>query len=719
MRALVFMSLLLVSLALLLVLQTQRELFDPKYQTEELISANEALSLKKWKIQIKECDPSSTPPFRKNCGFINIPSTRTDLPVRKKFLDKIPLAEKDKIRIATFTYSFSAFERAFLNDINPENFLFFVVPRSKHSQIILQSPEVARRTGKNIDAKFGIKAKKFRDSDKIIFHAILTNGVTSALGSADFSPLLVKYSSASKIVDFGKSIGLALQLFRQIEIGIPVIISALALVVDHTKVLPSLAIFSSLRALRSLIYATNEESRNWDTVIYLYLGIFLLNALMTGSLYYFLKKFCNNPVRFIEIFAAGTVGLIVNVIIFYSFKIPKTEYWNKGEYYFDCFLGLAGVIFTLINLLQIKKKSNDSNHSKGESELLSSEHLKRAGIDTESHAVYYLKYGLIFTAFILAIWVNAHGFTLLSAEGFNDFYDWKHLTLVPMLLIASFLDVGSTVKTIQVVAKTFTDKARVDRDIEISKKIQADTLPPKKHHSEFWNWRALHFTASSLAGDWFDIRELKLANGKTVLASCIVDVTGHGIGSALMTSNIASHWSLWCRDLQNITRINDSQGMQEFLSLAPNKIHQGLVGLRYNLGCSLAAMVFDPEENSISYLTAGHPGIIICNNEKFHYLTSTGNRPGNPADEPKWESKSIRLEGNSSVYLYTDGIAPIGGSVSRWASRLKKDWIKSEEKDLNSLLIKQLRTNHREFRKDRSIEDDLTLIILSLKSKLS
>jgi serine phosphatase RsbU (regulator of sigma subunit) len=322
---------------------------------------------------------------------------------------------------------------------------------------------------------------------------------------------------------------------------------------------------------------------------------------------------------------------------------------------------------------------------------------------------------LVGTIVILALFLSTNIEQLMTQNSalLKNIFDWRNQVLIPGLVFIAFIDIGSIYNTIQRVSKIVKQKAEMDKEIEISKSIQFSNLPESKSKSGDWRWHGLYKPASILAGDWYDVRELALSDHRTILVAAMVDVTGHGISAAMMTSNIASHWSLWTRGV-----LQHESNLEAYLQLAPQRIHEGLIGLRSNLGCSMAAIIFDQSESKLYYTTAGHPGILSGSEIQFRYHVTSGSRPGSPSENAAWEAKTTTLEPQEDmIVLYTDGIVPPGVAASQWLGRVKQEMRRSQTGLLRQI-AGQILANSRSFRKSPEVEDDLTILILK-KEKLT
>ena len=242
-------------------------------------------------------------------------------------------------------------------------------------------------------------------------------------------------------------------------------------------------------------------------------------------------------------------------------------------------------------------------------------------------------------------------------------------------------------------------------------------LPKRRKESELWTWRSLYFPAQALAGDWYDVRELTFADGRVLLAACVADVTGHGVGSSLATSVICSHWSLWCTDACKGNTPDTKERRETLLISAPQRVNAGLLALPQNEQCTAIFALIDPDAGEITFCAGGHPGIIVSDGKGLRYLTSQGERLGaSGVDNPVWNAKTEPLVPGEISCIYSDGIVPPGDTVSSFAAGLRRR-LKKENAPILPILWKQFRENRRVFRLDREVEDDMTLLAIELKAK--
>lgn len=291
--------------------------------------------------------------------------------------------------------------------------------------------------------------------------------------------------------------------------------------------------------------------------------------------------------------------------------------------------------------------------------------------------------------------------------------DWRTSVLVPALMTAALLEVGSTAKKMLNFARDMAAKALFEQELNVGREVQSRMLPNLRSTTPSWHWRAMYLPAEALAGDWFDIREICFSDGRTLLAACVADVTGHGVGSSLATSVICSHWGLWCTRLQASGFPESPEAKQQKLKRAPFGIHRGLSALRENENCTAIFALFDPTRNELTFSSAGHPGILVIGKKSFRYFTTQGERLGGElSKDVSWSAKTEVLNADDLVVLYSDGVVPLRATVSSWAAQIKRKVNAGGVEKPEVMLVNQLRANKHGFVSAPDLKDDMTLVMV-------
>ena len=184
-------------------------------------------------------------------------------------------------------------------------------------------------------------------------------------------------------------------------------------------------------------------------------------------------------------------------------------------------------------------------------------------------------------------------------------------------------------------------KQRMERDLNIAREIQQNTLPkamPKVSGYEVGGW---NLPADQTGGDCFDLYELP--GGR--LGFMIADATGHGIGPALIVSQ--------CRAvLRALVQLTEDPS---FVAERLNTLLSGdLPGGRF---VTLCFGHLRPDEHVIEYVSAGHGPVL-----HFHAATgqvdsygATGLPLGITADEQIPLAEPIVMAAGDLFVVITDG----------------------------------------------------------------
>ena len=535
-------------------------------------------------------------------------------------------------------------------------------------------------------------------------------------GLNNLDPALVHWQFVDQYANIDQLTQVVYFLQRASLVIFPLIISALSLILDHVKVILGLSLLSVIYSSRVLA-ATLYENSGYELQSFLGFIILILYALSPIFLVRLAMIMFSIRIKLSYQIIAAFLLIFLNLA--FNFLDNSKLYLEKAHFLNDMG-GTLAALFVCFYCLIDKYRYKLSNGSMLSVENANQSDAKdktdyNANIDKKD------KYkNLILSTFIFAAAFGAYTWDYISYlyDFDNVVQSWIHQLFIPSLFVLALFNIGSIVNTIKRVSKIVQEKTKIDRDIEIGKELQSGILPDKKYTSDLYKWHAFYYPASHLAGDWFDLRQVTTANHKNLFLGCIVDVTGHGISSAMMTSNIASHWGLWCNSVSDLHLQDSQDDYHSFIESVPYQIHRGLIGLRYNLGCSMAVLMYESTTRLLVYLTAGHPGIILAKGNQFEYLSSVGTRPGITNGVCKWTAKSKVLDNEDYIVsMFTDGLVKEHLAVPTWLKHIRRN-SKKANKSPTYYLTSQLRENRKLFLKNPEKEDDLTLLVINIQKTL-
>ncbi|MEO0481941.1 MAG: GAF domain-containing SpoIIE family protein phosphatase [Planctomycetota bacterium] len=184
------------------------------------------------------------------------------------------------------------------------------------------------------------------------------------------------------------------------------------------------------------------------------------------------------------------------------------------------------------------------------------------------------------------------------------------------------------------------EKVRLQKDVEIANKIQQHLLGtvPKEYPSLDL---AIRFTARSEAsGDTYDF--VPMSDGR--LVALVGDVTGHGVGAALLTHAAQAAVRSYLELIDDLSEV-----MQ--------RLNERLVrGVEPGNFMSMIMVLIDPTKRTVQYVNAGHPGLMRCRKGKVTIFEKTGMVLGVDEDQKYPASDPIDLEEGDLLFMRTDGV---------------------------------------------------------------
>jgi phosphoserine phosphatase len=244
------------------------------------------------------------------------------------------------------------------------------------------------------------------------------------------------------------------------------------------------------------------------------------------------------------------------------------------------------------------------------------------------------------------------------------------------------------------------EKVRLEKDVEIARRIQEHLLPPLPGDCEGLDVALRFSPASQASGDTYDF--VALGGGR--LAVLIGDVTGHGVGAALLThaaqAAIRSYLELVPDVGEVMTRLN-------------NRL---VAGVETGVFMSVVLLVMDLPNRTLTYVNAGHAPILLVRSDKVEELEKTGMVLGVVEDQEYTVRGPIQLEPGDCVFIRTDGVEETMNAYREvfGEDRMKEILLASRDSTASDALDK-LDTALTEHAAGQPQEDDVTMITLKVQ----
>ena len=265
-------------------------------------------------------------------------------------------------------------------------------------------------------------------------------------------------------------------------------------------------------------------------------------------------------------------------------------------------------------------------------------------------------------------------------------------------------DINATVGTL----KNYIDEAnaRIDRELEFAKEIQASALPRSfpafPRHKEF-DIYAIMDPAKEVGGDFYDLYMTR----SNILNFVIADVSGKGIPAAMFMMRAKT-------ELKTLTE-SDVVRIDDVFTRSNTALCEG-----NDAGMFVTAWQgrVNLDSGHVNYVNAGHNPPLICHNGKYEYLRS---RPGfvlAGMTGVKYRLQDFTLEPGDRVFLYTDGVTEATDSNEQLYGEERLLAVVNANADLPpQQLCEAVRRDVDAFVGDAPQFDDMTMLAFSFAGK--
>jgi len=287
---------------------------------------------------------------------------------------------------------------------------------------------------------------------------------------------------------------------------------------------------------------------------------------------------------------------------------------------------------------------------------------------------------------------NVHGIlyvdTTNPAHRYSDDY---------LRLLATFGNIIGSRMLSYTLMKERQEKQVMDAELRRAASIQENLLKTSYPEIEGYRIHAWQEQSRAVGGDLYDVATLP--DGR--LLFLVADVSGKGMGAALLMSNIlASFRILYGEQSFDLRRIVIQVSDQLLKYSAPDNFATLFVG------------VLDTATHTVHFLNAGHnpPLLIRCNGTLEHMEPSGIMIGAMPFDS--WQEDSVTLEPGESIVVFTDGVTEAERDGQLFGDA-RLETIATEVKDLPApqmcaAIVKKIR----EFVEDSPQSDDITMLIV-------
>lgn len=252
------------------------------------------------------------------------------------------------------------------------------------------------------------------------------------------------------------------------------------------------------------------------------------------------------------------------------------------------------------------------------------------------------------------------------------------------------------------------EKSReLEKHLRSAAQIQKSLIPatiPKVRNLDF-SWRFL--PCKKVGGDLFNVLQL---DEDTVMAY-VLDVSGHGISSAMVTVSVYQSLS---HQMGQILK-QPTQKPPYYRILSPGEVMEELDQEypfeRFEMFFTISYLLINPSTGQVRYSSAGHPPPILIRQNGYVEILDAGGTIIGLGGKVPFEESEVTLKRGDRIFVYTDGITEHSNADGKLygAERLFQNLTELREESLYGTCQKAIETLHA-FHRARPLGDDVTLL---------
>jgi len=241
------------------------------------------------------------------------------------------------------------------------------------------------------------------------------------------------------------------------------------------------------------------------------------------------------------------------------------------------------------------------------------------------------------------------------------------------------------------------EKELFEAELARASLIQKTLLPLELPEISGYSIEAFQEQCRAVGGDLYDVAALP--DGRILFL--VADVSGKGMGAALLMSNIlASFRILYAGDSFDLTRAVNQVSAQLFRHSASEHFATLLVGL------------LDAENDSLTFVNAGHnPPLLVRSDGSIEQIEASGIMIG-AFDYSGWSESTSRLSPGDFLIVFTDGVTEAERGEDRYSDeRLEELLVTIRDKTPREIAVEIMKDVER-FVEDTPRSDDITMLII-------
>ena len=275
---------------------------------------------------------------------------------------------------------------------------------------------------------------------------------------------------------------------------------------------------------------------------------------------------------------------------------------------------------------------------------------------------------------------------------------WQRFDEESLKITATFGNILAAKIINQGLLKERQEKEALESELRIASQIQEELMPKVLPVVPGYAFHAFQMQCKMVGGDLYDAALLR--DGRVLIL--LADVSGKGMGAALLASNILSAFRM--------LRGNTDFDVAEATTRVNAQLHGSS---RSGDFATLFLALLDANNHTLTYVNAGHNSpLLVRNDGTIEYIEATG-MPIGVFDGVGWESRTVTLAAGDRLLVFTDGIPEAINAAEDFYSdeRLEKFTV-DHRAEPSDVFATALINDVSQFVGDAPRSDDITLVLL-------
>ena len=251
--------------------------------------------------------------------------------------------------------------------------------------------------------------------------------------------------------------------------------------------------------------------------------------------------------------------------------------------------------------------------------------------------------------------------------------------------------------------KTEAEKIRIERDLDLAKKIQQGLLPKCIPDLSGLDICGEMIPAMQVGGDYFDL--IPISDTKLFVA--VADVSGKGLSA-----------SLYMTKLQTMIQLaaQASSSPKEILIEINKRLYQSMERSWF---ITMTLALFDTQNKTIKFCRAGHMPLITANNGTVESIKTEGIGLGlekGEVFEKTLQEVELKTKSNQIFAFFSDGITEAMNEKDELFGEEKLNGIlKGKSNNRSADVMNKIWSEVKLFRGSTPVNDDMTMVIVKIR----